>query len=74
MILYFFTGMRQPGTSMLNPKKDERRPLDEEGILQARYIGRMLANLDVQVDQIVSSPLKRALADRFPGCEMKLAF
>lgn len=45
---------------MLNPKKDERRPLDEEGILQARYVGRMLANLDVQVDQVVSSPLKRA--------------
>lgn len=45
---------------MLNPKKDERRPLDEEGILQARYVGRMLANLDVQVDQIISSPLKRA--------------
>ena len=46
---------------MLNPKKDERRPLDEEGILQSRYVGRLLANLDVQVDQIVSSPLKRAL-------------
>lgn len=45
---------------MLNPKKDERRPLDEEGLLQARYMGRLLANLDVQVDQIVSSPLKRA--------------
>ena len=45
---------------MLNPRKDERRPLDEEGILQARYVGRMLANLDVLVDQIISSPLKRA--------------
>jgi phosphohistidine phosphatase len=45
---------------MLNSKKDERRPLDEEGILQVRYIGRLLANLDVQVDQIISSPLKRA--------------
>ena len=45
---------------MLNPKKDERRPLDEEGILQSRYVGRLLAGLDVQVDQIISSPLKRA--------------
>jgi phosphohistidine phosphatase len=45
---------------MLNPKKDERRPLDEEGILQSRYVGRMLAGLDVQVDQVISSPLKRA--------------
>ncbi len=42
-------------------KKDERRPLDEEGILQARYIGRLLASLDVPMEQIVSSPLKRAL-------------
>lgn len=46
---------------MVSTSKDDRRPLDEEGILQARYIGRMLANLDVQVEQIVSSPLKRAL-------------
>ena len=45
---------------MLNPEKDERRPLDDEGILQARYVGRLLALLDVQVDQIISSPLKRA--------------
>jgi len=45
---------------MMNPRKDERRPLDEEGMLQARYVGRLLANLDVQVDQIISSPLKRA--------------
>jgi phosphohistidine phosphatase len=60
MILYFLRHA-SAGTAVYNPKKDERRPLDEEGILQARYIGRMLANLDVQVDQIVSSPLKRSL-------------
>src|SRR6476659_8266456 len=59
MLLYFLRHA-SAGKTMLNPKKDERRPLDEEGILQARYVGRMLANLDVQVDQIVSSPLKRA--------------
>ncbi len=46
---------------MLNANKDERRPLDPEGILQARYIGRMLAALEVQVEAIVSSPLTRAL-------------
>jgi len=46
---------------MVNSTKDERRPLDEEGILQARYVGRMLSNLDIQVEQIISSPLKRAL-------------
>jgi phosphohistidine phosphatase len=59
MIVYFLRHA-SAGKSMLNPKKDERRPLDEEGILQSRYVGRMLANLDVQVDQIISSPLKRA--------------
>ena len=59
MLLYFLRHA-SAGKTILNPKKDERRALDEEGILQARYIGRLLANLDVQVDQIISSPLKRA--------------
>ena len=59
MLIYFFRHA-SAGKTMLNPKKDERRPLDEEGILQVRYVGRLLANLDVQVDQIISSPLKRA--------------
>src|ERR1041385_9414357 len=59
MLLYFLRHA-SAGKTMLNPKKDERRPLDEEGILQVRYIGRLLANLDVQVDQIISSSLKRA--------------
>jgi phosphohistidine phosphatase len=59
MLIYFFRHA-SAGKSMLNPKKDERRPLDEEGILQVRYVGRLLTNLDVQVDQIISSPLKRA--------------
>ena len=60
MLLYFLRHA-SAGKSVMNPKKDERRPLDEEGMLQARYVGRLLANLDVQVDQIISSPLKRAL-------------
>src|SRR5262245_6574833 len=59
MIIYFLRHA-SAGTAMSNPQKDERRALDEDGILQARYMGRMLANLDVQVEQIVSSPLKRA--------------
>jgi phosphohistidine phosphatase len=59
MLIYFFRHA-SAGKSMLNPKKDERRPLDEEGILQVRYVGRLLANMEVQVDQIISSPLKRA--------------
>jgi len=60
MIIYFLRHA-SAGKNLSDPKKDERRPLDEEGILQARYIGRMLAILDVQVDQIISSRLKRAL-------------
>ena len=46
---------------MLNAKKDERRPLDQEGILQVRYIGSMLAAMEVQVEAIISSPLTRAM-------------
>lgn len=60
MIVYFLRHA-SAGKRVLNPKKDERRPLDQEGALQARYIGRMLANLEVQVDAIISSPLKRAM-------------
>jgi len=59
MIIYFLRHA-SAGKPMMNPKQDERRPLDEDGILQARYVGRLLANLDVQVDQVISSPLKRA--------------
>ena len=59
MIVYFLRHA-SAGKAGANPKKDERRPLDDEGILQTRYIGRMLAALDLQIDHIISSPLKRA--------------
>jgi phosphohistidine phosphatase len=48
------------GERMSNPKKDEKRPLDADGIDQCGVIGRALAALDVQPEIIVSSPLKRA--------------
>jgi phosphohistidine phosphatase len=60
MIIYFLRHA-SAGKAYANISKDEKRPLDEDGILQARYVGRMLANLDVQVEQIVSSPLIRAM-------------
>src|SRR6516162_91350 len=60
MAIYFLRHA-SAGKRMVSSSKDERRPLDEEGILQARYVGGMLSNLDVQVEQIISSPLKRAL-------------
>lgn len=59
MIIYFLRHA-SAGSVVLDATKDERRPLDDDGILQARYVGTMLANLDVQVEQIISSPLKRA--------------
>ena len=43
-----------------NPKKDEKRALDETGVEQCGYVGRALSALDVQVEVILSSPLKRA--------------
>jgi len=58
MILYFLRHA-SAGQHLANPKKDEKRALDKEGIEQCGYIGRALAALDVQVDAIVSSPLKR---------------
>ncbi len=60
MTIYFLRHA-SAGKSYVNPKRDEKRPLDEAGILQARYIGRLLSNMDIQLDQIISSPLKRAM-------------
>lgn len=60
MTIYFLRHA-SAGKSYVNPKRDEKRPLDETGILQARYIGRLLSNMDIQLDQIISSPLKRAM-------------
>jgi phosphohistidine phosphatase len=58
MIVYFLRHA-SAGQHLANPKKDEKRALDKDGIEQCGYIGRALAALDVQVDVIVSSPLKR---------------
>jgi phosphohistidine phosphatase len=48
------------GQPLNNPKKDEKRPLDADGIDQCGFVGRALAALDAQPDIILSSPLKRA--------------
>ncbi len=58
MILYFLRHA-SAGAHFVSPKKDEKRALDKEGIEQCGYIGRALSALDVQVDTIISSPLKR---------------
>jgi phosphohistidine phosphatase len=62
MFVYFLrhasAGQRRLGVS---DKKDEKRALDKDGIEQCGYIGRAMAALGVQVDAIVTSPLKRAM-------------
>src|ERR1700732_4240711 len=59
MIIYFLRHANA-GEPLSNPKKDAKRALDKEGIAQCGYVGRALAALDVQVEVILSSPLKRA--------------
>jgi phosphohistidine phosphatase len=59
MIIYFLRHA-SAGESFVHPKKDEKRALDKEGIEQCGYVGRALAAMEVQVDAIISSPLKRA--------------
>lgn len=59
MIIYFLRHANA-GEKRADPAKDEKRPLDKDGIVQCRYVGALLAALDTQVDQIITSPLKRA--------------
>jgi phosphohistidine phosphatase len=59
MIIYFLRHA-SAGEHFSNPKKDEKRALDKNGIEQCGEVGRTLAALDVQVDVILSSPLKRS--------------
>jgi phosphohistidine phosphatase len=59
MIVYFLRHANA-GERLSSPKKDEKRGLDKEGIEQCGYVGRALAAMEVQVDAIISSPLKRS--------------
>ena len=59
MIVYFIRHA-SAGHHVLNPAQDEKRALDEEGIEQCTQVGRALAAMDVRVDAVISSPLKRA--------------
>ncbi len=58
MVIYFLRHA-SAGEHVANPKKDEKRPLDKDGIEQCGYVGRALAAMAAQVDVIISSPLKR---------------
>jgi phosphohistidine phosphatase len=59
MIVYFLRHANA-GKKRANPSTDEKRPLDKEGIGQCRYVGRLLNAMDVHVERIYSSPLRRA--------------
>ena len=59
-MLVYFLRHASAGSHMANPKKDEKRALDSDGIDQCRTVGRALVAFDAQVETIISSPLKRA--------------
>ena len=59
MIIYFVRHA-SAGQKKFTPKKDEKRPLDSDGIRQSTQMGRILATLDTTVEAVISSPLKRA--------------
>jgi phosphohistidine phosphatase len=70
MILYL---MRHASAGMFreNPVLDAKRSLVKEGKEQCMLMARMLNALKVQVDVIVSSPLKRAMQTaQFVGTEL----
>lgn len=60
MIVYFVRHA-SAGQHKANSAKDEKRALDREGVQQAHQMGRLLAALNVEVDVVISSPLKRAM-------------
>jgi phosphohistidine phosphatase len=75
----YFLRHASAGEHLINPKRDEKRALDRDGIEQCGYVGRALAALDTQVDVVISSPLKRAaqtasLVSNEMGHEGKLQF
>lgn len=70
MILYLMRHA-DAGTARGNPLLDARRGLVKEGKEQCMLMARALNALKVQVDGIVSSPLKRALQTaQFVGTEL----
>jgi len=59
MIVYFVRHA-SAGQRKLSPKKDEKRPLDAEGVHQCTQMGRILSAMEASVEAVISSPLKRA--------------
>jgi phosphohistidine phosphatase len=59
-MLLYIVRHASAGQHRADPKKDEKRPLDKDGVEQCRQLGRVLAALKVEVSVVISSPLKRA--------------
>jgi len=59
MIVYFVRHA-SAGQRKLSPKKDEKRPLDAEGVHQCTQMGRILSAMEASVEAVISGPLKRA--------------
>ncbi len=56
----YFLRHANAGEPKVNPAKDDKRPIDKLGIEQSHDVGRALAAMDVTVDVILASPLRRA--------------
>jgi len=70
MILYLMRHA-DAGANRENPALDAKRGLIKEGKAQCMLMARTLSALKVQIDVIVSSPLKRALQTaQFVGTEL----
>jgi phosphohistidine phosphatase len=60
MIVYFLRHA-SAGQHTILPKQDEKRAIDKIGEQQSHDVGRALAALGVGVDEVISSPLTRAV-------------
>jgi len=67
MILYFLRHA-SAGPHASNPAKDAKRPLDDDGIAQCGLMGKTMSALNVHLDAVISSPLKRAVQTAAAVC------
>ncbi len=56
----YFLRHANAGEPVVNPARDDKRPIDKLGIEQSHDVGRALAALNINPDVIISSPLRRA--------------
>lgn len=78
MIVYFVRHA-SAGQKKASASADLKRPLDKDGIQQSTSVGRALSAMEIQVEAIISSPLKRvsqtaALIANELGFDSKITF